>query len=107
MMNFLVKTAQAAVELPSLNKTENIGDLISQIYTYSISIVGILVFFRFLYGGFIYLTAAGNTSKTGKAIGIMTNAIIGAVILFSAYAILNIINPDLLNVEFRFGPFGP
>ena len=57
---------------------------------------GIAVFVMFFYSGFLWLTAAGNTSKIGEAITHMTNAVFGAILLLSSYLILYTINPDLV-----------
>lgn len=102
MLDFLINTAHALVELPDLSTTQDIGAFVSQIYTFSLTVVGIVVFVRFIYAGFLYLTAAGNTSNTARAKSIMTNAIVGVILLFSAYLILYVINPDLVKSSFNF-----
>ncbi len=81
---------------------EAIGECISQVYTVSLSLVGIVAFVQIVYGGFMLLTAAGNTSKTGQAMDKIKNAVLGIVLLFSSYLILNTINPDLVNFNFAF-----
>lgn len=75
---------------------------ISSIYSFALTIVGLAVFVRILYAGFLWLTAAGNTTRTGQAKSMITNAVIGAIILFAAYLILNVINPDLVKNTFDF-----
>ena len=50
-------------------------------------------------GGFMYLTSAGNTSALGTAKDVIFDAIVGLVIALVAYLILNVINPDLVNVS--------
>ena len=81
---------------------EAIGECISQIYTVSLSLVGIVAFVQIVWGGFLVLTSAGNTSKYGEAMNKIKNAILGIVLLFSSYLILNTINPDLVNFNFNF-----
>lgn len=103
MFPSLIHFAQAAVTLPNLNSGQDLGQFMQSVYSFSITIVGILVFVRFIWAGWIYLTAAGNSSKTSKGKDMMTSAIIGAVLLFSAYLILYIINPDLVKNSFDFG----
>ncbi|MDP3696605.1 MAG: pilin [Candidatus Taylorbacteria bacterium] len=90
----------AVFSLPCQNN-EAIGECISQIYTVSLSLVGIVAFVQIVWGGFMLLTAAGNTSKTGQAMDKIKNAILGIVLLFSSYLILNTINPDLVNFKFN------
>src|SRR3989338_307841 len=102
---FVTKINQAAplmavFSLPCQNN-EAIGECISQIYTVSLSLVGIVAFVHIVWGGFMLLTAAGNTSKTGQAMDKIKKAILGIVLLFSSYLILNTINPDLVNFKFN------
>ena len=64
--------------------------------------MGIAVFIRILWAGFLWLTSAGNASKAGQAKSMITNAVVGAILLFAAYLILYIINPDLVKNTFNF-----
>lgn len=81
---------------PTQGLPTDLGQLIQQIFTWSLGILGISVFVMFFYAGFLWLTAAGNTSKVSDAKSRMTNAIFGAIILLSSYLILNTINPDFV-----------
>ena len=92
-------TAHAAITLPTINDTQNIGELISDIYDIAIGIVGFAVFIQFIHAGILYLTAAGNAAGTHHAKEIMQNAVIGALLLLSSYLILNVINPDLVKTN--------
>jgi len=79
---------------------DNIGQFVKDLYIFSISIVGLAVFIQFLRAGFSYFfKAAGNASETANARSMMTNAVIGAILLLSAYLILYVINPDLVNTN--------
>lgn len=73
-----------------------IGKCIADIYTWSLSVVGIVAFVEIIYGGFLLLTAFGNTNKVGQATAKIGHAILGIVLLFSSYLILRTINPDLV-----------
>lgn len=98
MIDF-IQTAQAAVSLPTISPTQDLGELIVSIYNYAIAIVGLAVFVQFVRAGFTYLLAAGNAAEVGSAKTHMQNAILGALLLLSSYLILNVINPDLLNIK--------
>lgn len=100
MLNFIINTVQAAV-LPNFNQSQNLPAFISSVYSFALTIVGIAVFIRILYAGFLWLTAAGNASKASDAKGKITNAVIGAILLFAAYLILYVINPDLVRNTFN------
>ena len=78
-----------------------IGECVSGIYTWSLTVVGIVAFVQIFYAGWLYLTAAGNIAKTSQAMSKISNAILGIVLLFSSYLILNTINPDLVGNDFN------
>ncbi len=90
-----IPIAHAAISLPTFSGT--FGDFIRQLYNFAIAMVGIAVFIQFLRAGFTYLYAAGNAGKTTDAKDMMQNAVLGAILLLSAYLILNVINPDLVS----------
>jgi hypothetical protein len=50
-------------------------------------------------GGFTYMASAGNTSAIKKGKGMITDALIGLIIALFAWFILNVINPDLVNLK--------
>lgn len=101
LSNFLINTAQA-VSLPNFSQSKDLPGFISSVYSFALTVVGIAVFVRILWGGFRLLTAAGNTSKIGEARDMIKNAVIGAILLFAAYLILFIVNPDLVKNTFNF-----
>ncbi len=89
---------------PDPNSIDTIPGLISYIYNLAFWIVGIAVFFSVLRGGFIiFFGAAGSASKVSEGKKIITNAIVGLILLFSSWLILNVINPDLVKNTFDFG----
>ncbi|KKP79587.1 MAG: hypothetical protein UR78_C0011G0001, partial [Candidatus Moranbacteria bacterium GW2011_GWF2_35_39] len=53
-------------------------------------------------GGYMYLTSAGNTAQTGKAKGVIFDAIAGLALALVSYVLLWTINPDLV----KFKPLG-
>lgn len=67
-------------------------------------IVGtISLFFMLLLGAFEYVTAGGEKDKVGNSTKRMSNAIIGIILMLSAYAIFRLINTvfgiNILNLE--------
>jgi len=76
------------------------GQLVAMIFTWSLNILGIVVFVMIFYAGFMWFTAAGNTARVNEAKERITNAITGAIILLAAYIILYTINPDLVGGTF-------
>ena len=49
--------------------------------------LGVIAIVIILYGGFVWLTSAGNEEKVGQAKKIITAGIVGLIIIFISYAI--------------------
>ena len=82
--------------VPDKGLPTDLGQLIAKIFEWSLGLIGLVIFVRFFYAGFLWFTAAGNPANVGTAKTIMKNAVYGALVLFSAWLILNTINPDLV-----------
>lgn len=67
------------------------GQLVSEAYTYSQSLIGMAAFFMLVYAGIRMIM--GNRDE---AIKIIKDVAIGVILLFSAYIILYNINKDLV-----------
>lgn len=67
-----------------------------QIISVVLSFVGVLFFILMIYAGILWMTASGNEQQIGKAKSLLINAIIGIVIVFSAYAITNFLGTQLI-----------
>jgi hypothetical protein len=68
-----------------------LGAIISELLKYVFAATGILLFIYLLFGGFQLLTSAGEPKTVEEAKGKITNAIIGFVIIFIAYWLLQFI----------------
>jgi hypothetical protein len=55
--------------------------------------VGVAATGGVVYGGFLYLTAQGNSGKTQKGVATIINALIGIVLYALAFAIINYLIP--------------
>ncbi len=62
-------------------------ELIGRIINVLLSMLGIVFVCFVVYAGFLYLTAAGNPDAVKKAKALLTQAIVGIVIIVAAYAI--------------------
>lgn len=76
-----------------------LGQYIGGVYAFLISIVGMFAATVIIFGGFQYVTSAGDKGKIASAKKRMTNAMIGLLIAFGSYAILYAINPSLTRFE--------
>ena len=87
--------------VPSNGLPTNLAQMIEALFSWSLSIIGLVIFVRFFYAGFLWFTSAGDTGRISDAQKIMKNAAYGAAVLFSAFLILNTINPDLVHSTFN------
>lgn len=76
-----------------------LGQYIEGIYNYSLGIGGILAAIVLMGGGVMWLVSGGNQAKIGQAKDIILGSIVGLGLLFSAYLLLNTINPALLDMK--------
>ncbi len=67
------------------------------IYMFNLAvIIGVLIVIGVVvFGGFLYLTSAGNPSQMREAKSRIFNGFLGLIILLASYLILNTINPQL------------
>lgn len=73
---------------------KNILDYASLIGT-AMTFLGVLFLGLALYAGFLWMTAAGNDAKVTKAKGILLMAVIGIIIVTSAFAITAFLGDSL------------
>lgn len=90
---FIVSIAQAGVtELRNpLDGIDSPQELIGKIINAVMGLIGSIALLMFIYGGFTWLTSAGNTEKVKKGKDILVWAAIGLVFIFSSYALVNFI----------------
>lgn len=62
-----------------------LGDIIGQILKFLYPIAGLILFFFLFWGGFDYLTSAGNPEKIKAGQGKITTAVIGFILLMISY----------------------
>lgn len=72
---------------------------IKAFYNYGLAVAGILAAIVLMAGGVLWLTSAGNDAKVTQAKELISGSVIGAVILFGSWIILNTVNPDLLKLK--------
>lgn len=74
--------------------------LIARIIRAVLGVLGIVTVLLVIYAGFMYMGAKGDPAKIDKAKKIITNAVIGLVIIFSSYSIASYILGKLLDAAF-------
>lgn len=88
------KAASAQIDW-GLNYARNVGlgtreirDVAIDVIQAILSMLGIIALIIILYGGFKWMTAAGNEENISSAKKIITAGIVGLIIIFFAYAIV-------------------
>ncbi|MFA6215481.1 MAG: hypothetical protein WC768_02860 [Patescibacteria group bacterium] len=77
--------------------TKDLREGIMSIINVLLGFLGIIAIVIVLYGGFVWLTSAGNEEKVGQAKKIITSGIIGLVIIFVSYAIASFVITQLMS----------
>jgi hypothetical protein len=81
-----------------LQGASNLSAIIGSLISAAIGFLGVLLFVYLLWGGFLWMTAGGDTGKVKDATAVIRNAIIGLVIIASAYAISTFVITQLGNI---------
>lgn len=76
-----------------------IAGQIANLYTWALGIGGLVALGIIVFGGILYTVSAGNASKQDDAKQWITGALIGLLLLFGSYLILNTINPELIKLK--------
>lgn len=103
---FLISKAVAAavdISIPCISCNNASGDnpvgLIADFYELALALSGVLALGMIIYAGILRVTSANNPSKVSESNDIIFNALLGIVLLFGAYILLNTINPELTKLE--------
>lgn len=65
----------------------SLGEIIINMIRLFFALLGFIALFLMLYGGFVWMTSQGDIDKVKTAKQILYNAIIGLIVIFSAFAI--------------------
>lgn len=79
-----------------LNSDQDINQVVSWFYYFVISIAGLAVFVMLVWGGFTWLTSAGEPAKISDAKDRIYSAFLGLLLILASYLIMQLINPDLV-----------
>ena len=69
----------------------SIGVIIARLIRSFLGVLGIIAVSLVLYGGFIWMTAGGNAERVTKAKKLLSNAVIGLLIILFSFAIVQFI----------------
>lgn len=71
--------------------TSDVRVIIGRVIQAALGLSGSIALLMIIYGGFLWLTSGGNTEKIEQGKKILIWAVLGLVVLFSAYTITNAI----------------
>jgi hypothetical protein len=98
-----LETTAGEAELPEADITVVVGQVIAAAF----SLVGVIFFLLLIYGGFLWMTSRGNEDAVKKAKDLLTNSIIGLLIVVAGYAISRFIIGLLLGGDTGEAPLTP
>ncbi len=84
------------IDLGRFNYPNTFGGLLAYLINLAIGIVGLVSIVFIIYGGFQYITSAGNEEQAESGKKTLTNAIIGLVIVILSYTIVTIVSNALV-----------
>ena len=79
------------IEDVKIGKSTDLKGTIANIINIALGFLGIIAVIFILYGGFMWMTAAGNEDQVGKARQMITQAVVGLAVVFAAYIISNFV----------------
>lgn len=72
-------------------------DMIVNLVKVAFTFLGIIAVVIFMYGGWLWMSSAGDQSKVDKAKEVLKGAIIGLIIIFASYGIVAFVISQMLN----------
>ncbi|TSC88774.1 MAG: Uncharacterized protein G01um10145_800, partial [Microgenomates group bacterium Gr01-1014_5] len=101
--------AQKEIDLKPTGQFTELGklefaDIVSKLIRFALIIAAVVFFFMLLIGGIKWIMSGGDKGKTEEARNQITAALVGLVIVFSAWAIAQLTKAlfgiDILNLKF-------
>lgn len=81
--------------------------IVAKIIRIALGFLGILAVGLILYAGFLWMTSEGNEEKVSRAKKVLTNAVIGLIIILSAFTLATFILNKLIGATGEGGNVGP
>jgi len=81
------------------NVTDGLASCIQKIYLLSLGLGAIVALLMIVLAGYRYMTAGGNGAQVESAKDSFESAFIGLIIIFTAFILLSLINPDLVRFK--------
>jgi uncharacterized membrane protein YwzB len=91
VLSFFITTKLHAQSLENPLGTTSVPQLIGIVINALLGIVGSLSLIMFIYGGFLWIMSGGNEDNVKKGKETLKWAVMGIVVVFASYGILNFI----------------
>ena len=91
-------TIGAGKTLPNPLGTTDIKELIARIISIVLGLIGAIALALFVYGGLVWMTSGGSPNRIKQGKDILIWAIVGLVVIFTSYIILNFVFQTLEKV---------
>jgi len=95
ILEYLRITAEAA----GFAEPKDLAEIVGAIIGTFLSFLGVIFLCLIIYGGFIWMTSGGNETKVLKAKKIIQQAVIGLIIVLSAYSITSFVFYSILQAS--------
>ncbi len=69
----------------------SVQGIIGRIIQFVLGLTGVIALVMFIYGGFLWMTAAGSSSRVEQAKKTLVWSTLGIIAIFSAYALVNLV----------------
>ncbi len=86
------------IQGPLKSEIQSIWDIISIVLNFGMGLVGIILVAVFISAGYDFITSGGNPDKVSSARKKLTSAVIGVVLLSSAFLIVRLVS-YILNLQ--------
>jgi hypothetical protein len=91
--------AGVTIEDPLELGNDAVNTLATRLITAALGVSGVLALLAFIYGGIMYLLAGVNPEYVKKGKEAMKWAVIGLLVIFSSYAVINFILTEVFKVK--------
>jgi hypothetical protein len=72
-------------------REQDIGQIAHKIINWALYLAAIIAVIFIIYGGFLYITSAGNATQAGTGRTTLVNALIGLVIIVLSYMLVQVV----------------
>lgn len=91
LATLLIPFVGQAVTLYNPLGTTDVPTLIGKVLSVVIGVIGAIALAIFIYGGFLWMTSAGDSKNVEKGKNAMVYAVLGLIVIFSASTVMNFI----------------